>query len=59
MQVQSIDWSDLKRLPAETPRTVDRTKLKAVLADDTLKGKAKFDAIRDAMGAGKKTAGIK
>lgn len=51
-QVANIDWSDLgpkaKGQPKNSP---NREKIRAVVQDKSLKGKAKFDAMRAAMGA--------
>lgn len=55
MTVQSIDWTDVdrKRSSTNTGRQslirAENPELKRVLADKTLTGKAKFDAVRRAM----------
>lgn len=50
MTVESIDWSDLTRSKTE-PTKANRPEVQRVMNDKTLKGKAKFDAMRIALGA--------
>lgn len=50
-QVESIDWSDIDRPKSngKSFKPKENAELKRVLADTSLKGKAKFDAVRLAM----------
>jgi len=53
LTVERIDWSDLTKSKSVTPRKANRPEVQRVLNDPTLKGKAKFDAMRAALGATK------
>ena len=52
IRVASIDFSDIRK-PIETARPIsaENPKVKAILNDKSLTGKAKFDAMRAAMGS--------
>lgn len=53
LTVERIDWSDLSKSKSTAPRKANRPEVQRVLNDKSLKGKAKFDAMRAALGATK------
>lgn len=53
LTVERIDWSDLSKSKSSGPTKANRPEVQRVLNDKTLKGKAKFDAMRAALGATK------
>lgn len=57
LTVHHIDWSDLAKPSAGATgkKHVNHDEIQRVLNDKTLKGKAKFDAMRNALGAGKQS----
>lgn len=57
LTVHHIDWSDLAK-PSDGisgKRHANHDEIQRVLNDKSLKGKAKFDAMRNALGAGKQS----
>lgn len=53
LTVERIDWTDLSKAKSSSPTKANRPEVQRVLNDKTLKGKAKFDAMRAALGATK------
>lgn len=53
LTVAQIDWSDLNKPASPGKLNPNHDEIQRVLKDGSLKGKAKFDAMRLAMGAGK------